>query len=126
MPKIASEVAEANPPEEGKNYLIHDAEATTTDIQSYSAIRVTLHEVSKGKPFKVLKKDGKPIQKVTMLWVRDQVGQNSKMGSFLSAFKDFLAGTDDEDSFNDTDYWKGKHVHFQTWKDRNRKIKVLD
>lgn len=126
VPKIDTAIAGANPPEEGKNYLISDAELTTTDIRSYTAVRVTLKEVGKGKPYKLAKEDGEPIEKVTMLWVREQVGAKSKMGCFLSAFRDFFAGGEHENDFNDTDYWKGHHIHVLAWKEREREIKVLD
>lgn len=127
MPKLGTKIAEANEPTEGKDYTITKTEITTTDIQSWNACRVIMNEVNKKGEVLTEEKSGEqvPIEAVTMLWMREQAGARSKIGSFLSAFQDFFEGTEFEGNHDNTDNWEGHIVRFTKWSERNRKIKVL-
>jgi len=94
MPKIDVKIAETKPePYAGLVAKITNAEVIETQRQHFNGIRVSLVD-----------KEGNEY--ATMLWLRDTVGQRSKLGAFITALGD------------DTDEWIGKWIRFVSW-DRN-------
>ena len=53
-------------------------------------------------------------QHVDVLWLREKVSRNSKLGAFLLVLGD------------DTDEWLGKTIVIDRWQERDRKIQVVE
>jgi len=53
-------------------------------------------------------------QHIDVLWLREKVGRNSKLGAFLSVLGD------------DTDKWLGRTIVIDRWQERDRKIQVVE
>jgi len=102
MVKIKSELARSLPePVEGKTYTIVNVEVIKTAVRGFDGVRVTL-------------KDAKGNEYATMLWIRDRVGENSKLGAFLKVLGD------------DTDTWVGKKIRIQEWRPRQRTVVLIE
>lgn len=105
MPKIGTKVVVALPePEAGDKYKIVQAKMKTTqgEKDTYSGIEVKLSKPSGGEAIAQ-----------TMLWYKEEAGENSKLGCFVQALGD------------DTDTWVGKTIQFLEWKNKKRSIKVF-
>lgn len=85
---------------EGKEYEIASVEQVKTQLRGLDGLRVTCVD-----------QDGE--QATTMLWLRDTVSANSKLGAFITALG------------NNTDDWEGKIIYTRFWRDRNREIEVV-
>ena len=117
MVKIKSDVVEAIEPAEGQTYIIEAVDEIKTNVQSYNGLRVSMTDLRE------IKTDiSKRTRYTTMLWLRDEASQNSKLGSFLQAFKDYLG---DGEEYQDTDNWIENKVKFIKWQNKSREIKVL-
>jgi len=53
-------------------------------------------------------------QHVDVLWLREKVSRNSKLGAFVSVLGD------------DTDKWLGRVIVIDRWQERDRKIQVVE
>lgn len=115
MPRIKTELAQGVEPNEGAVYVITAVEERTTAVSGYKGIRVSL------EPEK--RKEGDDDIYATMLWSREEAGVKSKLGSFISAFLDFLG---DEDMAFDTDNWAKHKIRIISWKAKAREITVLE
>ncbi|MEM0008003.1 MAG: hypothetical protein QXR89_07055 [Candidatus Bathyarchaeia archaeon] len=102
MSKIDAELIKPLPePSEG-DYVIEKVERVDqTPLRGLQGWRVTLRNA----------KDGSLC--ATMLWKREQVGPNSKLGSFLLALG------------KDADTWTGKIIRLASWKPRERKVVMV-
>ena len=101
MPKIDIDIAPQLPDiKEGEIYTIAEAEVMTTAVKSYKGIRVTCTDM-KNEPHG------------TMLWLRGEAGEQSKVGAFITALG------------KDTDAWISKHIQVVAWRTGNRKIQVV-
>ncbi|MBA7690389.1 hypothetical protein ES703_98915 [subsurface metagenome] len=106
-------------PKDGQSYIITATEETKTAVQAFVAIRVTLTPTG-AKEKKRLKEADTDC--VSMLWMRDEAGERSKLGAFLSAFTSFLG---DEDEALDTDNWIKHEIRIISWKPKAREIVVI-
>lgn len=111
--KGKAQLVKAIEPEEGGSYEITAVEEVTTAVQTFKGIRVSLTSL----------KPGDKEEYATMLWMREQAGYKSKLGSFLAAFTAFL---DDEEAALDTDNWVGHKVRIISWKPKSREVAVID
>jgi hypothetical protein len=100
MPELPSRLSERWEPEVGQTYTIKAAEIVRTDVQGYHGVRVVLE-------------DKKNNSHVLMLWIRQFVGEKSKLGAFQKALG------------NNTDNWIGKKIKIVKWIPRQREIEVL-
>lgn len=101
MPKLDVEIAESLPePVEGHTYTITEAELFISQVRSYKGLRVTMIGEQKETV-------------VAALWMRDVAGEKSKLGTFIS-----ILG-------NDTETWVGKKIRFTTWREKDRKIELV-
>ena len=106
------ELARALPePVEGKVYEIISITETTTAVRGFRGLRMTL-------------KDEKGNEYATMLWYREVAGEQSKLGAFIKAFMEYYNG--DEDLAYDTENWIGKRIKIISWKQRDRKVEVIE
>jgi hypothetical protein len=85
---------------EGLTATIVKAEKIKTQRMGYKGVRVVVE-------------DEKGNQYGEMLWIREQVGTRTKLGTFLTALG------------NDTRNWIGKKIHVITWKPKDREIEAL-
>jgi len=99
--EIKVELAQTLPePLPKQTYTITKAEIVQTTVRGYKGVRVQL----KGE-------DGKDY--ATMLWLRERVGETSKLGAFLSALGSKVS------------QWKGKKIRIEEWAERRRVVKAL-
>jgi hypothetical protein len=99
--KISAKTASALPPfEAGNVYTIKSAEQVKTQLRGLDGIRV-VGELEDG------------TSHAEMLWLREVVGKNSKLGSFLEVLGD------------ETEKWVGKRIHIVSWSPKNRLIKLV-
>ena len=102
MPEINVEFRETLPPfEEGDTLEIVSAEIVTTMIRGFRGVRVIAKDLKTGQ------------FKAEMLWLRDVVGDYSKLGAFIKALG------------KNTDNWIGKKIKIVRWQPKNRKIQVI-
>ncbi|MEM3699918.1 MAG: hypothetical protein QXL57_03515 [Candidatus Bathyarchaeia archaeon] len=103
MPEIDVEFIQPLPePKEGETYAIETVEhINKTPLRGLEAWRATLCNV----------RDGSLC--ATMLWKRERVGPNSKLGAFISVLG------------RNTDLWVGRKVKFLAWKHRDRKVEAV-
>jgi len=97
MPKLGVKLSESFSPRLGEAYEIISVEEVTTQVRNLKGLRVTLRD-SKGK------------ENAEMLWLRDVVGRNSKLGAFIALLGD------------NTDRWVGKKIIFVSWMPRQREL----
>ena len=112
MPKIKTELIKQ--PKEGQQYTIEKVEETTIETRQgeFDAYRVEMKST-----------DTKDTNLYSVsLWSSETAGSQSKLGSFLDAFQMFFKGS--KDSY-ETDNWIGHTIQFETWKDKDREIKVI-
>ena len=102
-------------PEEGKVYIIKDVEEVTTAVRGYKGLRVVL------EPERRAKDDRNTY--ATMLWYRERVGTASKLGAFISAFREFFG---DDASAYKTENWINHKIRVITWTQRRRELKVVE
>jgi len=112
--KGRAELAKAVEPIEGASYKITAVEEVKTAVQGFSGLRVSL------EPEK--RKEGDANEYATMVWMREQAGRKSKLGSLLAAFGEFLG---DEDEALNTDNWIGHVIRVISWTQRNREVRVM-
>lgn len=107
MPEIKAKIVVQLPePEAGEKYVIQQAKLKDTknsDQEEFSGVEVKLASIKGGK---------EPIAQ-TMLWYKEEAGENSKLGCFLKALG------------NNTDTWVGKKIEFLEWKNKKRSIGVI-
>jgi len=117
--KGKAELVKAEEPKEGKSYIITATEELKTAVQGFNGIRVSLDPIDTKEKARIAE-EGKNV--ATMLWMREEAGFKSKLGSFLDAFTKFLG---DEDSALDTDNWHKHEIRIISWKARAREITVI-
>ena len=117
--KGKAKLVNAEEPKDGVSYIVKATEETKTAVQGFIAIRVSL-EPTDPKEKKRLKEDD--VDCTSMLWMRDEAGERSKLGAFLSAFTTFLG---DEDEALDTDNWLGHEIRIISWKAKAREMVVI-
>lgn len=101
MPELPTKVAEQFPePLEGRTYTITGVEMFTSKVQSYKGLRVTMV-------------DDPGNMVVAPLWLRDEAGQRSKLGAFITALG------------ANTDNWINKKIKFLSWRPKDREIQVV-
>jgi len=86
---------------EGLVGTIIRAEKVKTMRMGYNGVRVVVQ-------------DEKGNQYGEMLWIRDQVGTRTKLGTFITALG------------NDTRKWINKKIRIVSWKPKDRAIEVLE
>lgn len=102
MPKLNVEFRETLPGfEEGDIIEITKVEITQTMVRGFRGVRVEGIEVSSKQ------------KKAEMLWIREVIGENSKLGAFIKVLGD------------DTDNWVGKKIEILEWKPRRRTIRLV-
>ena len=102
-------------PKEGIKYTISSVKEVTIKDRAnkeYEALRVVM--VSSDK-------DDKTVYSLT-LWLTDEASSTSKLGSFISGFRDFFKGKEDA---NDTDTWLEHTIQVKRWRNKEREIEVL-
>lgn len=60
----------------------------------------------------------------SMLWEAEVVSQTSKLGSFMTAFRDFYK--QDDEKADNTDNWVGHEVRINSWVRGNREVRVTE
>lgn len=83
-----------------RNYTITKAEMIQTKVRGYKGVRVHL-------------KDDEGNEYATMLWLREIVGDTSKLGAFLNTLGKNIKE------------WEGKRIRIEEWTERKRVIKAL-
>ena len=101
MVKIKTQVIVRREPSETLEYEIVNVEEVVTAVRGLHGLRVTLKELKTNQTF------------ATMLWLRETVGEHSKLGAFVKALGD------------DTDKWIGKKIRIVSWKPRQREIELV-
>jgi hypothetical protein len=97
---------------EGLSGTISKVEVIKTQLRGYEGVRVVLSNTNCEECGKMQNLDTN--EHADMLWLRDNVGQKSKLGAFIIALGD------------DTDNWVGKKIVIKTWQSKVRAIQVLD
>jgi len=87
---------------------ITSVEVIQTKIRGIDALRVVLSDTNCDESG-----DGN-TQHVDVLWLREKVSRNSKLGAFLSVLGD------------DTDKWLGRTIVIDKWAEKDRKIQVVE
>lgn len=100
MPRIESKLAENKPFFAGLVGEIVAAEVIKTAVSGYNGVRTKVKDIS-GQEYG------------EMLWIRQEVGQNSKLGCFMSVFG------------SETDLWLHKHVRILRWEEKERAIEEV-
>ena len=112
MTKLKTELF--SEPKEGEQYTISGVEEVEveTEGKTFDSLRVTM--VSQNA-------EDKTVYSLT-LWLTDESSRTSKLGSFISAFRDFFKGKEDA---NDTDTWLEHTIKIKRWRNRDREIEVI-
>jgi len=97
---------------EGLSGTISKAEVIKTQLRGYDGVRVVLSNTNCEECGRT--QGLETNEHADMLWLRDNVGQKSKLGAFIIALGD------------DTDTWVGKRIVIKTWQSKVRAIQVLD
>lgn len=126
MVQLSSEVVESKEPLEGQIYIIENTEMIHMNVQQYNGLRV---EMTDTKEEKLENKQ----KYATMLWMRDEASQNSKLGSFLQSFKKYFDGKTVKDKkgvetnidYQDTDNWLNHTIKFVKWQNKSREIQIV-
>ena len=103
-------------PKEGLKYTISSAEQVTIKNSSgkeFEAIKVLMVSTDA--------KD-KNVYSLT-LWLTDEASSTSKLGSFISGFRDFFRETKEDAS--ETDNWLTHTVQVKRWRNKEREIQVI-
>jgi len=87
---------------------ISSVEAIKTKIRGLDAIRVVLSDTNCEEA-----NDG-TNEHADVLWLRERVSRNSKLGAFISVLGD------------DTDKWLNRVIVFDKWQEKDRKIQVVE
>lgn len=93
-----------------------------------SAKEVAIEDLKKNKEYDAIRVVLKPTDEEdtnmysVSLWLSDTSTENSKLGSFISAFKKFLPK--DKDAFETND-WIGHTIKVKEWRNKNREIEVI-
>jgi hypothetical protein len=99
--KIPTKLAVSRPSfEVGGVYTITQVEQVKTALRGFEGLRVT-----------AVDEDGE--EHAEMLWLRETVGNTSKLGAFVSVLGD------------DTDNWIGKRIRIVSWTPKNRQIALV-
>ena len=87
---------------------ITSVELIKTKISGIDALRVALSDTNCEENM-----DGSN-QHVDVLWIRENVSGNSKLGAFVSVLGD------------DTDKWLGRTIVIDRWQEKDRRIQVVE
>jgi len=113
MVKLEANITKPTPDfHEGLSGTISKVEVIKTQLKGYDGVRVVLSNTNCEECGKAQGLDTN--DHAGMLWLRDNVGQKSKLGAFIIALGD------------DTDNWVGKKIVIKTWQSKARAIQVLD
>jgi len=113
MVKLEANITKPTPDfHEGLSGTISKVEVIKTQLKGYDGVRVVLSNTNCEECGKAQGLDTN--DHAAMLWLRDNVGQKSKLGTFIIALGD------------DTDNWVGKKIVIKTWQSKARAIQVLD
>ena len=113
MPKINKKLSEPQKDiTESETYIITKVEEVVTEKSKWEAIKVTLKSTNVNDE----------NEYATMLWQSETIPSNSKLGSFIDAFNNFLK---DENAGYDTDNWLNHKIKVKTWRNKDREIEVI-
>jgi len=87
---------------------ISKAEVVKTKLKGLDALRVILSDTNCEESG-----DGS-TEHADVLWLREKVSKNSKLGAFLSVLGD------------ETDKWLGRTIVIDSWSEKDRKIQVVE
>jgi len=87
---------------------ISKVEVVKTKLRGLDAVRVVLSDTNCEES-----NDGSN-EHSDVLWLRERVSKNSKLGAFISVLGD------------DTDKWIGRTIVFDRWQEKDRKIQVVE
>jgi len=111
MVKLNINITKPLPPfHEGLAGTISKVEIIKTQLRGYEGIRVILSDTNCEECGKAKGLDTN--EHGDMLWLRESVGQKSKLGAFVLTLG------------NDTDNWIGKRIVIKTWQSKSRSIQV--
>lgn len=100
-----------------------DGEYKILDVSDYESPKG-----DKGLRIKLVSLDDKDKKDYsTILWMRDleNIGRNSKLGSFIYALAEIDAKTGQPKDGINTDNWQGVNIRVVSWEERNREIQVI-
>lgn len=118
MGKLQTKIAKE--PEEGLTYIITKTEQSKAEGINAEGLRVHLTNI----------KDKSDIR-TTTLWLREVAGENSKLGSFITAFKQYFETEKliDQNNkpleYDDTENWVNRKIKFLKWKNRERQVVIV-
>jgi len=122
MPKLGAKIFKTLPDiEKGHRYLIKSAKVTETQREKYKGVRVGLVEVdNENVPIPDLETNNDGETNSSMLWIQDECGTKTKLGSFMVGLGSV------ENPQQDTDEWVNHYIEIVAWSRANREIKVVD
>jgi len=114
MPMIKSQLINEKDVETGKDYVILEV-ADFVSPKNDKGYKVTLTSTNL--------KDKQVYS--CILWKREKVGLNSKLGAFIVALSAFNEDGELVPNY-DTDTWLNRRIHIVDWTEKKRKVVSID